>query len=109
NGTCRFGVCDLLAEDARPTINERHLSGSAWINARTTVGLRVEEIERLCRQRVEVTHCGADRRSAACWIGNGLTDKMLVCAGGDRSTRRRGRRCSFQARRPERCLTCRQY
>ena len=36
------------------------------------------------RQRVEVTHCRADRCSAARWIGKRLADEMLVGAPSDR-------------------------
>ena len=82
--TCGFGVRDFLAEGARAAINDRQLSGGAGIDAGATVGLRVEEIERRCRQRIEVTDCGADRCSAACGIGDRLADEMLVRARADR-------------------------
>ena len=45
DGTCRFGIRDLLAEDACPAVNDCQLAGSARIDAGATVGLSIEQIK----------------------------------------------------------------
>ena len=66
------------------SVNDRQLAGGAGIDAGATVRLSVEEIKRVFRQRIEVTHCGADCCSADGWIRKRLADEMLVRAPSDR-------------------------
>src|SRR5262249_25349792 len=55
----------------------------AGIDAGATVRLSVEQIKGLCRQRIEVTNCRADRGSAAGGIRERLSDEMIVRAPSD--------------------------
>ena len=49
DGACRFGVRNLLTEDARPAVDDCNLAGGAGVDRGATVRVSIEKVERCSR------------------------------------------------------------
>src|SRR6184192_43720 len=79
-GTSLLGVCNLLAERAPATIDDRKITRRSGWDASAPVGMCIEQVEGSAWQGVEVTHRDTYSRAATRGIRERLADEVLVCA-----------------------------